>query len=357
MQYQRTPQLEKTIAGFPSLKTREYRAHKSNVHTVGWNCDGRRLASGSTDKTARVWAPERTSYRHSFSYPLVIFYGTFKSDPRSSLELRGHTDSVDQLRWDPTHPDHLATASCDRTVRIWDARSAKSIHKIDTVGQNINISWSPDGHSIAVGNKDDMISFIDTRTFKIEKTVQFKVEVNELGWNPTGKLFLLTTGQGTVKILDYPSMTELYNLDAHTANCYCLEFDPRGRYLATGSADALVNLWDLEEYVCVRTFGQLDRLHMKKLMDPSYLPSWPIRTLSFSFDGEFIVSASEDLAIDISLVETGESVHKIECFAAMNTVAWHPNKYLLAYAGDEQESRPGGGSVMTGSLRVFGFSG
>jgi THO complex subunit 3 len=58
-----------------------------------------------------------------------------------------------------------------------------------------------------------------------------------------------------------------------------------------------------------------------------------------------------------SLVETGESVHTIECFAAMNTVAWHPSKYLLAYAGDEQEPRPGGGTAMIGNLRIFGFSG
>jgi THO complex subunit 3 len=57
-------------------------------------------------------------------------------------------------------------------------------------------------------------------------------------------------------------------------------------------------------------------------------------------------------------VESGETVHKIDCYAAMNTVAWHPSKYLLAYAGDEQESRPGGGgTVMAGNLRVFGFSG
>lgn len=74
-----------------------------------------------------------------------------------------------------------------------------------------------------------MISFIDTRTFKIEKTAQFNVEVNEISWNPTGDLFLLTTGQGTVKVLDYHTMAELHVLDAHTANCYCLEFDPRGR--------------------------------------------------------------------------------------------------------------------------------
>ncbi|KAF9405228.1 hypothetical protein BGZ94_003686 [Podila epigama] len=323
MQFQRPPQLEKTIAGFPLLKTREYKGHKANVHTVGWNSDGRRLASGSVDKTARIWNPERSS------------------DPRHSQELRGHTDSVDQLRWDPTHPDHLATASCDKTVRIWDARSGKSIHTIDTGGQNINISWSPDGQNIAVGNKDDKISIIDTRTFQIEKTAQFKVEVNEIGWNPQGNLFFLTTGQGHIKVLEYPSMKEIRIMEAHTANCYCLEFDPRGRYLATGSADAMVNLWDLEEYYCIRTFGMLD---------------WPIRTIGFSFDGQFLVSASEDLSIDISLVETGESVHKIDCFAAMNTVAWHPNKYLLAYAGDEQEILPGRGTVMAGNLRIFGFS-
>ncbi len=51
-----------------------------------------------------------------------------------------------------------------------------------------------------------------------------------------------------------------------------------------GSADALVSLWDLKEFVSVRTFGNLE---------------WPVRTLSFSYDGQFIASASEDLAIDI----------------------------------------------------------
>ena len=61
------------------------------------------------------------------------------------LSSRGHTDSVDQLRWHPTHPDLLATASGDKSVRVWDSRSAKCVATVPTKGENINIDWSPDG--------------------------------------------------------------------------------------------------------------------------------------------------------------------------------------------------------------------
>jgi hypothetical protein len=40
--------------------------------------------------------------------------------------LRGHTDNVEQLAWHPTQKDTLATISSDKTLRIWDARSAST---------------------------------------------------------------------------------------------------------------------------------------------------------------------------------------------------------------------------------------
>ncbi|KAJ3123597.1 hypothetical protein HK098_001807 [Nowakowskiella sp. JEL0407] len=223
----------------------------SVVHSVAWNCDGKKVASGSFDQSARVW---------------TLSQCTNNQTNRDSVELRGHQGDVDQLCWDPSNPDRLVTASVDKTVRLWDIR-------------------------------------------------------------------------GTIQVLKYPELSLIHTISAHTAGCYCLEFDPRGRYFATGSADALVSLWDVDDFVCVRTFGALD---------------WPVRAISFSFDGELIASASEDHVIDISHVDTGESVHKIPCDAAMNTVAWHPSKFLLAYAGDEIGKHPG--ARAEGNLRIFGFS-
>ncbi|KAJ3193889.1 hypothetical protein HK101_003911 [Irineochytrium annulatum] len=255
---------------------KELRGHKEKVHTVGWNCNGERLASGSVDKTARVWNTDRIS------------------NPKDAIELKGHSGDVDQLAWDPTDPDRLATASVDRTVRLWDIRvPSKPRHVIQTNGENINVCWSPDGRYVAVGNKEDLITIIDPRGGTDSKnrnyifhTIQKDVEVR------------------TVQILEFPSFKLVHTIHAHTANCFCIEFDPKG--------------------------------------------SWPVRTISFSYDGELIASGSEDLMIDISHVESGDHVHTITCTAATNTVAWHPHRYILAYAGDEVNSR-----TPEGNLRLF----
>jgi len=287
-----------------------------------WNCLGTRLASGSVDQTTRIWNIDH------------------KGLHAPEIELKGHSDGVDQLCWNPLHPDLLGTASGDKTVRIWDAKASKCIQTIQTKGQNINIAWSPDSYYIAVGNKKDVVSIIDTRTYKIIRDQKFNFEVNEMAWNRTSEYFLLTTGNGTLEIVKFPSLDRLHSIEAHTGHCYCVEFDPEGRYLATGGADAVVTLWDLSELVCVRTFDRLDS---------------PIRTISFSHNGQFIASASEDLKIDISDVESGEMVAQIKTRAEMNSIAWNPRCLLLAFAGDEKNERGRDAGKDAGSVSVFGF--
>jgi THO complex subunit 3 len=301
-------------------KTREYQVHSSKVHSVAWNCDGKKLASGSFDKTVVTFVLDRDRLTKDNTF-------------------RGHTDSVDQLCWHPFNANSLVTASGDKTVRIWDAQSRRSVASINTKGENINVCWSPDGHTIAVGNKEDLVTFIDTRTHKTRAEEQFKFEVNEISWNNDGDLFFLTSGHGSIHILSYPDLKQQYVLSAHPANCICIEFDPVGRYFATGSADALVSLWDVRELVCVRTLSRLD---------------WPVRTLSFSYDGRMLASASEDLIIDIADVETGERIADVPCESPTFTVAWHPKRHLLAFACDDKDKYDRDRD--SGTVKLFGLS-
>ncbi|XP_020811613.1 THO complex subunit 3 [Drosophila serrata] len=300
-------------------KIREQRAHISKVHSVFWNADGRFLASGSFDKTVAVYSLERDRF---------LKHHTF----------RGHTASVDQLCWHRSNPDLLATASGDKTVRIWDVRQGKCASVINTKGENINITWSPDGKTIAVGNKEDLITFIDTRTNKIRVEEPFTFEVNEISWNNTNDLFFLTNGFGCMHVLSYPGLEHQVTLKAHPANCICIEFGPTGKYFATGSADAQVSLWDAHELACLRMISRLE---------------WPVRTISFSHDEKLIASASEDLIIDVAYTETGERVTDVHVDASTFTIAWHPKQYLLAYACDEKDPER---RRDAGNVKIYGFA-
>ena len=100
----------------PTVKA--FSAHSSKIHSVGWSCDGKRLASGSTDKTVAIFSFDGKDGK-------LAKESTFKN----------HTDLVDQLSWHTSHPDLLATASGDRTVRLYDCRTAKPIKTIETPGK------------------------------------------------------------------------------------------------------------------------------------------------------------------------------------------------------------------------------
>ena len=84
--------------------------------------------------------------------------------------------------------------SCSLSQFVFTITTAgKPTGTVTTKGENINICWSPDGHTIAVGNKvshydiiinyysnlkEDLLTFIDARTLKVTQEELFKYEVN-----------------------------------------------------------------------------------------------------------------------------------------------------------------------------------
>lgn len=99
---------------------------------------------------------------------------------------------------------------------------------------------------------------------------------------------------------------------------------PTGDHLAVGASDALITLWDTTDFICVRSLAAM---------------TGPVKSLSFSFDGSYIVGGSDEgNALEIASVESGDYIYKHETGSPSSAghpcVAWAPKSYMLAYSGE-----------------------
>lgn len=64
---------------------------------------------------------------------------------------------------------------------------------------------------------------------------------------------------GPIYVLDGQTLEQnpLEILECHQGRCYCIAIDPLGNYFATGAADALVAVWDINELACLNTFTKV----------------------------------------------------------------------------------------------------
>lgn len=162
------------------------------------------------------------------------------------------------------------------------------------------------------------------------------VQTNQTIFSWSGEELLLTTGDGQVKILDYPSMAPLHTLNAHTSACSTIDYSPNGDYIAIGGSDALITLWDTTDWICQRSLTAI---------------TGPVRSVGFSFDGSYVVGGSDEgTGLEIAHTATGEYVHKIETNYPSPAVAWHPSRYVLAYGQHTPYGTTGEGLKIVGGV-------
>ncbi|ORY63827.1 WD40-repeat-containing domain protein [Leucosporidium creatinivorum] len=284
--------------------------HRGNVRTVAWNADGRRLASGSIDQSLRIWQPEK--------------------DTRSSVEYKGHTAEVSQVRWNPTHPERLASCSAsaaDKNLYFWDMRQGgRPTGKLELEPGTINMAWSPDGKTIVTGNKSDDITHVDVDNVCITKKWHSDKEANEVVFSHNGTI-LLSAFDGYVRIDPFPTGEQIHLVHVSTAATTVMDLDPRGRYLAAGSNDATATLWDTTEWTCVSSLGAHDE---------------PLRLCRFSQDGQYLATSCDNQIL-LSEVPSLRKHTSILANGNVDTLAWHPTRNLLAYASEDPEGgRPSG---------------
>ncbi|KAL2122555.1 hypothetical protein VTJ04DRAFT_3010 [Mycothermus thermophilus] len=284
-----------------------------NLRSIAWNPLGTLIATGSSDKTLRVWNPE-------------------KPNVRFSTELKGHLAGIEKIAFNPVKDAELCSVSNDGVVKFWDVRTKACVNEVKGLGSSHTLAWAPDGSSLLVGNKrGELFQISPTKSAPISSH-KLSGDANQMAFCWSGQKVFVPTGEGTIRILSYPDLEPVFHvnhavkegesnefvLKGHTAACLTAEMSPTGRYVATGGADSIIALFDTKDWICQRTVSRM---------------VGPVKSISFSFDGTYLVGGcGEGTGLEVTHTETGEHVHTFKTAGPCETVAWAPTRYCLAYS-------------------------
>ncbi|MDB4516276.1 WD40 repeat domain-containing protein [Crocinitomicaceae bacterium] len=325
------------FAGQIVAQTLTLKGHSDRIHDVAFSPDGKKIASGSGDRTVKVW------------------------DAKTGLEMltfKGHTEPVYSLAFSPDGRQ-IASASGDQdflrlfdrdkkrdnTVRVWDAKTGREMLTLEGHFDPIHsVAFSADGKRIASGSGFYQPNFggkhkwrgtvkvWDARTGRELLTFKRHAEqVNCVAFSPDGKQIASGGYDCTIRVWDAKTGLEMLTFNGHSRQVYSLAFSPDGKQVASGGYDRTIKVWDA-------VTGQ-ETLTFKGHTD------W-VSSVAFSPDGKQIASGGYDRAIKVWDAKTGRETLTLEASVGVSGVsclAFSPDGERLA-SGYRQE---GLGEIVT----------
>lgn len=195
--------------------------HSGTVLCLDHMANNSILASGSKDKTARLW-----------------YYASPSSVWKCLAVCEGHAESVGAIslsrKADNKNLRFVFTGSQDRTIKMWDLSSlsvvdeanepqhCKSLTTQKVHDKDINsLDIAPNDILLASGSQD--------RTAKI-----YEIDYSCGSGGARGEIRLLGTCKG------------------HKRGVWTVKFGKTEKVLATGSGDKSVKLWNLDDFSCIK---------------------------------------------------------------------------------------------------------
>jgi WD40 repeat protein len=215
---------------------RELTGHKDWVRSVAISQDETWAASGSDDKTVRIWDLETGKCRTT---------------------LQGHAADINSVAITPDGKQILS-ASDDKSVRVWDARSGRELAKLDESTDVVrSVAALRDNARALSGGFDETLKLWDLATSTCLKTIEGGTDdadaVYSAAVDPAGTRALSGYYDGQVRLWDLETGQCLATLKGHSRVVYSVQITPDRRFAVSGSEDQTVKIWDLETGFCLST--------------------------------------------------------------------------------------------------------
>ena len=252
-------------------------ASGNTIDAVAISPDGTLLATGGGDHSVRLWSLDDLQHHPG---GLVI---TYKLDgPGQLAELFGHQDNVSSLAFSPDGHT-LASASYDHTVKLWDVASRTELRTLTGHDGNVkSVAFSPDGRFLVTSSDDKTVRRWDLATPGASTVIGRHDDlVGAVAVSPDSRLVASGSDDHTVRLWT-PAGQALTVLKGHTDVVSSLAFGPDGRTLASGGFDHTVRLWDT---------GNLGAATESAVLTGH---TGTVDAIAFSPDGHTLATASDD---------------------------------------------------------------
>ncbi|MCI0700169.1 MAG: hypothetical protein L0241_03680 [Planctomycetia bacterium] len=197
--------------------------HLDTVSGVSFHPDGTKLASASFDKTVRVWNVKEGKVLHTFT---------------------GHSDFVYMVAFGPDGTWYT-TASKDRTGRIIDTATGKGLFTLSGTDQEVlAVAVHPTTGQIMAAGNDPLVSWYDPKTAERARRAGGPgTSNNEIAVDAKGTLVVTAGGDGTIRTLNPKTAAQIRAMQAGSV-VFAVAVDADGKRIASGAADGTIKLWD-----------------------------------------------------------------------------------------------------------------
>ncbi|MHC4518612.1 MAG: WD40 repeat domain-containing serine/threonine protein kinase, partial [Planctomycetota bacterium] len=318
-----------------------------HIWSAGFSADGQRIATGSSDTTARVWDASSgkellTLKGHSSVLWSVGFSpddqrivtasddGTAKvwqaDNGEELLTLEGHAGPVWSAAFSPDS-QRIVTGSSGGTAKVWEASSGKELLTLQgpTAGL-VSAAFSPDGQRIVTGSDDGTAKVWDASSGEELLTLKGHSDaLLSVAFSPDGERIVGGGMGNAARVWDASSGEELPTLKGHSDAVLSVAFSPDGRRVATGSQDSTAKLWDAtgaKEQIALRGHSSV------------------IRSVAFSPDSQQVCTGSLDGTAILWDTDDGRQLLRLEGHKdGIKSVAFSPDGQWIITGSDDQTAK------------------
>ena len=320
--------------------------HTHWVNSASFSPDGSKVVTASSDDTAIIWDTETG---------------------KALQTLYGHSNSVNSASFSPDGTK-VVTASNDDTAIIWDTETGKALQTLSEHSNSVNsASFSPDGSKVVTASSDSTAIIWDTESGRKLQTLYGHTDwVNSASFSPDGTKVVTASSDSTAIIWDTESGLKLQTLYGHTDWVNSASFSPDGTKVVTASDDNTAIIWDVwsrqklqtldDGYISIWFFNSFSSFNGIKvgivlsgspfaiiqdadsghtLQTLSGHTDW-VTSVSFSLDGNKVVTASMDDTAIIWDTETGKALQTLYGHSnSVNSASFSPDGSKVVTASSD----------------------